>query len=307
MDEITKLRQIIKDAGWSQEELARKLRVPFVTVNRWLNGHSVPRPENRKAIDEVYLGVVGYDVVSLSVLKNTTERALKQRICVYDFYKNPDFFENLVTYMTYHTNVIEGSTMTLADVKEVLSDGDKVLSNRTAREQTEARGHRAALEFLLDRLYMDGEKFVWSEELIMGIHLRLMNTIISDAGVYRRHGVRILGSRTPLANFMTIPEKMVDFVGLLNGNLGDCGLIERMAYTHAMFEQIHPFSDGNGRVGRLIMVAQALLSGVIPPIVLKERKHSYYDCLEEAHGGEYDKLQLFIAESMLDAEVLLNI
>ena len=76
--------------------------------------------------------------------------------------------------------------------------------------------------------------------------------------------------------------------------------------TGATFEKIHPFSDGNGRVGRLLILAQALHAGLIPPLVLKERKYAYYKYLEIAQTS-YNSipLQIFIAESMVTAGQLL--
>jgi Fic family protein len=53
-----------------------------------------------------------------------------------------------------------------------------------------------------------------------------------------------------------------------------------LARQHAVFEKIHPFADGNGRVGRLIMFIQALEdTGIIPPVIVKERRQAYYRCL----------------------------
>jgi len=83
-------------------------------------------------------------------------------------------------------------------------------------------------------------------------------------------------------------------------------LIALMSTTHATFERIHPFSDGNGRVGRLLMLAQALQAGFVPPIVLKEEKYAYYKYLELAQTNDNSMpLQIFVAESMITADELL--
>jgi Fic family protein len=83
-------------------------------------------------------------------------------------------------------------------------------------------------------------------------------------------------------------------------------LISLISSTHATFEKIHPFSDGNGRVGRLLILAQALKLGFVPPIVLKERKYAYYKYLELAQTtNDSIALQIFMAESMITANELL--
>ena len=83
--------------------------------------------------------------------------------------------------------------------------------------------------------------------------------------------------------------------------------MERLAWTRAAFEQIHPFSDGNGRIGRLIMFIHALQSEVTPPLIIKERKYAYYKYLEiTQQQGKNDLLRLFIAESVIFADNLMR-
>ena len=295
---IQKLHEILRYSKWSQEQLAYNLGVSFSTLNAWINGKANPRSKALRAIDATYLDVVGRVVVDSTLLKEAKRNVSSRRISAKQIVENEQLLDKITLFLTYHTNTIEGSTMTLADVREVLSNDNRVLANKTAREQTEARNHRSALFFLLDELNSLGERFTWTEDIILNIHLRLMNTIISDAGSYRRGGVRIMGSPIALANFVKIPDLMNEFVASLNQPADDT--ISKIARLHAEFERIHPFSDGNGRTGRLIMFIQALQCNLLPPLILKERKHAYYKYLEIAQSGEkYDPLILFVAESML--------
>lgn len=300
------LRQILADAGWSQEQLARELGVPFVTVNRWLNGKTKPRNRNVEAIRQLYLSIAGGGVVDREAFEELEREALSCNLSVAELVKNDDLLRDFTLHSTYHTDAIEGSTMTFSDVEKVLSDSDKVLANKTAREQLEARNHRAALYYLLDELYSRGEEFAWTVDLILNTHLRLMNSIISDAGQLRRHGVMILGSRAVLAEAEEVPGRLEKLVGELNGVGKD--LFGQMAWTHAQFEQIHPFSDGNGRVGRLILDVQALKAGIVPPLVLRERKKAYYKCLEMAQReGDFETLKCFLVESAVIAKEILGL
>lgn len=303
MKYITQLKSIIKASGWSQEQLAYNLGVSFPTLNSWINEKSQPRKKALLNIEKLYLDTIGVDSVSAEDLNVAKLLALNLKSNPKTLADNKNVLDTLTLYLTYHTNTIEGSTMTLSDVEDVIFD-HKVLSNRTAIEQAEARNHQAALNWLLDQI-INGKGFDINEELILGIHLRLMNGIISDAGQYRTHSVRIMGSHVALANYSKIPELVFDLVNDIKAETGD--IITSMANTHAKFEQIHPFSDGNGRTGRLIMLAQALKAGLVPPLVVKERKHAYYKYLEIAQTtNDYMPLELFISESMVFAGNLLK-
>ena len=301
----SRLKEILSNTGWSQDQLARRLNIPVRTIIRWLSEENAPRKSNLEAIDTLYQDIAGRTEVDVIILADTEKEALSKHITVKELIKSEKLLDKLTLYLTYHTNTIEGSTMTLTDVKEVLADDNKVLANKTAREQTEARNHRAALYYLLDELNALGHNFKWTESVIQNIHLRLMNTLISNAGMYRNHAVRIEGSYIPLANYMRVPEKIKEFIETVNKSAEN--LVQRLAWTHATFEQIHPFSDGNGRTGRLIMFIQALQSGIVPPLIIKERKYAYYKYLQMAQLQEkYDLLRLFIAESIIFAGSLIS-
>lgn len=305
MNTPQKLTTILKASGWSQEQLAHSLGVSFATLNSWVNRRSTPRAKALVRIEKLYLNVVGAEEVDEDVLQQTKIIALGLRQNIKDIIADKQVLNTLTLHLTYHTNTIEGSTMTLSDVEEVIFD-NKVLSNRTAIEQAEARNHQATLHWLIEQIDSKGKKFEIDEPLILAIHLRLMNGIISDAGKYRNHSVRIMGSRVSLANYLKIPKLISDLASNLQQN-SKSDHIRKIAETHARFEQIHPFSDGNGRTGRLIMLAQALSAGIAPPLVVKERKHAYYKYLEIAQEEvNYKPLELFVAQSVQFTHQLLT-
>lgn len=193
--------------------------------------------------------------------------------------------------------------MTLEDVRTVLDDASAVVNDYSVREQMETRNHRAALLFLVKEL--SRPDFKWTPELICQIHLHMMNGIMESAGQLRNYRVRILGSQVPLANFESLPEKLAELTEEMN--LGSADLIADLARTHARFEQLHPFGDGNGRTGRLIMFAQALRAGVAPPLLIKERKNAYYKYLAEAQLHErFELLEMLVAESILETNRIIE-
>ena len=291
-----KLQSITKATGWTQEKLAQELDISFPTLNTWINNKSQPRRQARARIDFLFTQILGSDAVDSTSLKNVKENASSLTIKPRDLINNKNSLDRLILHLTYHTNTIEGSTMTISDVEDVLFD-HKVLSNRTAIEQTEARNHQAALLWLLDTIVEQGNEFKINEKLILDLDVRLMNGLMSNAGQYRRHSVRILGSHVALSNWQKIPEQIDEFIKNCHKTSKD--IVSKLAESHAIFEKIHPFSDGNGRTGRLLMLAQALHHGTYPPLVQRERKRAYYKYLQLAQTKQnYQQLELFIAESM---------
>ena len=300
---IEQLTAIQTSAAWTQVELANALDVSHATLNSWLRGRSNPRQLARTRIELLYLTIVGSTTVDDETLARAKKQALEKSFNLQSFFQSKDALDVFTLQFTYHTNTIEGSTMTLSDVEAVLFD-DKVLANRSAVEQREAQNHRAALLWLIDQVNAQGSAFEFSQDLILGLHLRLMNGIITNAGMYRDHNVRILGVRVPLANHLSIPQRIEELISRLNRNSKD--IIADLAATHADFEQIHPFSDGNGRCGRLLMLAQAARAACYPPIVIKERRRAYYKYLECAQlTNDNRPLEQFFTESMqFTAELL---
>ena len=144
-----------------------------------------------------------------------------------------------------------------------------------------------------------GENFCFTPELIRAAHLRMMNGVVSDAGYYRNHEVRIRGASVALANYLKVPELIEGWCNLVNGETTD--KIGLLAQSHAELERIHPFSDGNGRTGRLMLFVLALKLGLVPPILKKERRFAYYKYLELAQMREVtDPLEMLIAEAIME-------
>lgn len=298
MNTREQLKQILVEAKWSQDELAHRLGVAPKTLSFWITGKTEPREKYLEKIREVYFDIVGRAEVDRAYLDDLKKRAVATHLDLEELLNNEELLKLTTLYLTYHTNTIEGSTMTIDDVKTVLDDENAVIANKSYREQAEARNHRTAFLFLLDQLKIGGKNFKWTTELILETHKRLMNSLMDDAGNFRKYGVRVLGSSVARANYVSVPRKIDDLVAYMNTPTDD--IIERLAKTHANFELIHPFGDGNGRTGRLIMFTQAMQYGIVPPLVIKERKRAYYKYLENADKTEnYDLLSMFVAESVL--------
>jgi Fic family protein len=294
---VNKLKQIQKRANFTQQQLANRLNVSFQTVNSWLAGKSIPRIKHQYLIDALYFDLFGLDKIDSNKLKNLKLEVYKyqDKNWFNNINKNDEALKKLIIKLTYHSNSIEGSTLTEADTEAIIFN-KKLLANRTLIEQLEAINHQKTFYFAMQ--LVKNRKLQKSD--ILTLHQLLMAGILDNAGEFRNHAVRILGSFVPTANHLSIEKKLEEFLIVFNKKSKKS--ILQIAKTHAIFEQIHPFSDGNGRVGRLLMLVLALKIGFPPVLVLQERKKAYYKYLQEAQLKEnYEYLEYFVCESILES------
>lgn len=202
-----------------------------------------------------------------------------------------DLYDDILLKLTYNTNKIEGSTLTLRETQTVLFD-NQVVANHPMIEHLEVTNHRLAFARMIDAAE-DGAKI--DPNFILEWHRILMSGILPDAGAFRSHPVRIVGSRVVPPNPLKVADKMRELCAALEVTRDPIGIVMQ----HAWFEAIHPFSDGNGRLGRLITNLQFLRAGYPPLVIRSERKSLYYDALEAAQTKEsYAALLEFICEEL---------
>ena len=299
------LKAIQKASGMTQAQLSRRLNVTELTVNSWINEKATPRQRAFENIQVLYYELVGREDLDSIMRDAQIEKALDTKFPLKKILSDKNLLELLTVHFTYNTNSIEGSTMTYSDTEALLLE-KVVPENRTVIEQAEARNHQSTLLWILDSLGVNAVDF--SHDFLLDIHLRLMNSVHSGAGTYRNHAVRIANSRTTLANPQSIQTKLDNlFIEMNRDEIDRNDVISHIAHTHALFEQIHPFSDGNGRVGRLLMLKMAIKHNVMPPLVVREKRSAYYSYLEQAQTKDkYDGLDYFIASAMLDMNEILS-
>lgn len=292
-----KLEIIRKKLGLTQTKLAERFGVSFVALNGWWTGKSVPRPKAQTAIEELFLEVTGQKVIPaerLDVKKQALHRkASDHKNIVSKILRSPDIRDQFILKLTYNSNSIEGNTLTEPDTAAVLFD-NVALPDKSLTEQLEAKNHQAALNYLLDHIDKRG---AIDEVLVLKLHSILMNGVRSDAGMYRGHAVRIMGVNLPTANYLKVPALVPKVIAEASKSNGD--IMAAVADVHARFEQIHPFSDGNGRVGRLLMNAMLLRANFAPAIIRQEQKQLYYTYLYKAQGkGDQSQLEDFLCDAV---------
>ena len=193
---------------------------------------------------------------------------------------------------TYNSNAIEGNTLTLKETAMALEG--MTIDKKPLKDHLEAVGHRDAFLYVQDIAKKD---MPLSESVIKNIHALVLMNRPEDKGVYRRIPVKIMGAYTEPVQPYLIEPKMTELLQGDNERKGAIHDIERIARFHLEFEGIHPFIDGNGRTGRLLMNLELIKCGY-PPINVKfaDRKR-YYDAFDAYYkDGNPNKMIDMIAE-----------
>jgi len=305
MNTRQKLEIIQKMLGLTQTKLALKFGVSFAAFNSWWTGKSSPRPKMKASIDELFLEVTGQRTIPADQL-TAKKQALQQKSSehknvVNEILANPDIRDQFILKLTYHSNSIEGSTLTEPDTAAILFN-NAALPNKSLAEQLEAKNHQTALNYLFNHI---AKKEKINEALVLKLHSILMNGVRLDAGVYRSHGVRITGVNLPTANYMSVPKLISEVIARITPKTKD--IIALSAGVHSNFEHIHPFGDGNGRVGRLLMNAMLLNANFAPAIIRQEQKQLYYTYLYKSQTKkDYSQLEDFLCEAITDGFKILD-
>lgn len=300
-----KLEFILELSGLTQQELAGRLGVTFAALNRWFNNKAIPRLKAQNKIDELYKEYSGEKQIPETVMEAKKNLIFKKQEnhtnVVKEILDNPDIRDQFYLSLTYNSNWIEGSTLSENETAAILFQ-DAALPDKTIVEQLEVKNHQAALEYLFQYL---AEKKPLNEELILKLHSILMNAIKSDAGNYRYHGVRIMGTDVPTANYLKIPELMKELVRGISKKPED--IFRRIADVHSRFEKIHPFSDGNGRIGRLLMQAMSLSENLAPVVILQKKRQPYTAYLNKAQiKNDLSLLEDFVCDAISEGYNILE-
>ena len=183
--------------------------------------------------------------------------------------------EEFMIEFTYNSNAIEGNTLTLQETAMVLEG--ITIDQKPLKDHLEAVGHKDAFLYVQDIV---SKKIPLTEFVIKNIHSLVLMNKPEDKGVYRRVPVRIMGAFTEPVQPYMIEPKITELLAENEKRKATMNIIERVARFHLEFESIHPFIDGNGRTGRLLMNFELMQNGY-PPINVKftDRKR-YYDAFD---------------------------
>ncbi len=184
--------------------------------------------------------------------------------------------EEFAVEYTYNSNAIEGNTLTLRETDLVLKG--LTIDKKPLKDHLEVIGHKEAFDFVRELVEKEADL---NENVIKQIHYLVLSDKIQDRGVYRRVPVKIMGATNEPVQPYLIEPKMNELMHNYKKNTEH--IVSKLARFHIEFESIHPFIDGNGRTGRLLVNLELMKAGY-PPIDIKFKDRlTYYKAFDDYH------------------------
>lgn len=203
--------------------------------------------------------------------------------------------EQLAAEWIYHSNAIEGNTLTLRETQLILETG-LTIGGKSLREHLEVVNHQKAIDYV--------ESLLDVTMPITAFHVRTLHQLVlagiddDNAGQYRQVPVRIAGARHTPPDAWELNQLMNEWGDWVNGESMTRHSVERAALAHHRLAAIHPFIDGNGRTARLVMNLLLMREGYPPTIIMKANRRQYYRVLAQADGGQERPLVNFAGRAV---------
>lgn len=225
-----------------------------------------------------------------------------------------DIWDDVWIHEAHNSTAIEGNTLVLRQVEELLREG-RAVGNKQLAEYLEVQGYAEAARWVYGQALEPGHEPV--DELltlteVRHVHRLAMGPVWDIAphpdatpeegpGAFRKHDIRpFAGGMRPPSHALVEP-RLRDWLDDANRVRDGSGhLMERLAALHCGFEQVHPFLDGNGRTGRLLLNLVLARLGYPPAIVQKRERDRYLRALRLADGGRLGPLAEMVARAVLD-------
>jgi Fic family protein len=217
----------------------------------------------------------------------------------------------------HHSTALEGNTLVLREVEALLDKG-RAVGAKPLREYMEVQGYGTAARWVYGHAVDPGD---WRSDGLISIqeirhvHSLAMSPVWQvtphpDAtdreapGMFREHDIHPFGAGMTPPPWPLVPARLQDWVDEVKAaNLRGSGGVpvpEVLARLHDSFEKVHPFIDGNGRTGRLLLNLILVRLGYPPIIVLKQQRAAYLAAMQKADNGDYGPLGEILARAMYD-------
>ena len=191
-----------------------------------------------------------------------------------------DYLSDLMVRMAHHSTAIEGNTLTQGETKSVLVDG-YVPRAMDMRELNEVLNYKAFMSYLVEH---SASGTALSLSLIREVHALLCKDAIEGVpGQFKQRPNMIIGANfTPTPPYMVpsaLTDWTLDLAAQMDSAVSDSDKVRAICRQHVAFEHIHPFPDGNGRVGRALMVYSCFLSDMVPIVIPADQRKTYINYL----------------------------
>lgn len=272
-------------------KLAEALKVHRMSIQNWKDDSVSISKENRLNIDVLFS--------THCIIPNLKKSDVDNRVKTLSKENHEQFIDNIdIVTEVSRKNAFGSLEVEIDDADEVLFykvvDGNFIEKDMDKRKFLEMNN----LAFLTKQVLLDTKDrniTTVDSDIIKKWHFGLMSGIRDDAGQYSTK-IRIIPD-TKIT--LTAPEDIPEEVEYWVSKYKDVKTIYDIAHAHEHFELIHPFGDGNGRVGRLIMAHQCIRNGILPPMIDGHNKALYYTTLEQAQTeGNIIPLVYFLTEAI---------
>ena len=194
---------------------------------------------------------------------------------------NYEYFLDLSVRMIHHSNAIEGNTLTLNETATIILDST-IPGTKSVREVFEVLNHKKAIDYMISELKNEKKLDIY---MIKKINKEILDRLNDNAGNFKNSSNAIIGADFVTSTPSQAPALTKNWIENLNYRLGLCKnnnekLLE-ILHSHIEFERIHPFSDGNGRTGRLIMLYLCFQEKISPFVIEKSDRALYMNYLRE--------------------------
>lgn len=191
-----------------------------------------------------------------------------------------DYLSDLMVRMAHHSTAIEGNTLTQGETKSVLVDG-YVPRAMDMRELNEVLNYKAFMSYLVEH---SASGAALSLSLIREVHALLCKDAIEGVpGQFKQRPNMIIGANfTPTPPYMVpsaLTDWTLDLAAQMDSAVSDSDKVRAICRQHVAFEHIHPFPDGNGRVGRALIVYSCFLSDMVPIVIPADQRKAYINYL----------------------------
>lgn len=227
-------------------------------------------------------------------------------------YEARDIWEGIWKEEAHHSTAVEGNTLIQKEVQLLLFE-NRAVGSKELREYLEVRGYADAALWVYSQALQRGRQF--QDEFSAGVSLGELRNIHElvvapvwphfppdnlangeAPGAFRRSEVEPLRRGLEPPPWPEVHPQITDWVDQANSMVSPT--MESFASLHAAFERIHPFPDGNGRVGRLTLNLLLVRHGYPPAVINKRDRHRYLDALKRADEGDPGSLAELIARSV---------
>ena len=208
-----------------------------------------------------------------------------------------EYMEDILVRMAHHSTAIEGNTLTQAETISILIH-NFIPRDMSEREYYEVKNYRKAFNTLLE-----ADRKI-TTELIKKYNKYIMENLHDLNGKFKTTQNLILGVEFEPTKPYLVPFEIEDWCNNLSYRLENAKTneekVEIIMDQHIKFEKIHPFNDGNGRTGRLLIIHSCLKEGLEPIIIPKEEKGKYINLLASENLKELTKWALLLQEKERD-------